>query len=167
MVRSIVSGATHPSVMALFCSNPLSQNFKKVTHIICVSVSGGSRRKRLARNWRKRMEIGKNQWKLLKAPFTPHLRGTQGTQGTQYTRSVWEAPPKKLHPLFGHCPNSDCIPPPPSLKRALWGTLFPGRFELVPFELQFSQHKCPKPSWQEFRPPKNKQMPLWTWTILL
>ena len=43
-------------------------------------------------------------------------------------------------------------PPPPSLKRALWGTLFPGR--QMPFELQFSLHKCPKPSWQGFRPPK-------------
>ena len=50
--------------------------------------------------------------------------------------------------------------PPPSLKRARWGTLFPGRLEQMPFELQFSLHKCPKPSWQGFRPPKNKQMPL-------
>ena len=25
---------------------------------------------------------------------------------------------------------------------------------------------CPKPSWQGFRPPKNKQMPIWTWTCL-
>ena len=57
--------------------------------------------------------------------------------------------------------------PPPSLKRARWGTLFPGRPKQMPFELQFSLHKCPKPSWQGFRPPKNKQMPLWTWTILL
>ena len=37
-------------------------------------------------------------------------------------------------------------PPPPSLKRALWGTLFPDRLEQMPFELQFSLHECPKPS---------------------
>ena len=58
-------------------------------------------------------------------------------------------------------------PPPPSLKRALWGTLFLDRLEQMPFELQFSLHKCPKPSWQGFRPPKPRKMPLWTWTILL
>ena len=70
-----------------------------------------------------------------------------------------EAPLRKLQGLFGHCPNSE-RPPPPSLKRALWGTLFPGRLEQMPFGLQFSLHKCPKPSWQGFRPPKNKKMPL-------
>merc|ERR550517_898570 len=50
-------------------------------------------------------------------------------------------------------------PPPPSLKRALWGTLFPDRLEQMPFELQFSLHKCPKPSWQGFRPPKPSKCP--------
>ena len=48
--------------------------------------------------------------------------------------NVREAPPKKLHTLFGHCPNS-YRPPPPSLKRALWGTLFPGRMQQMPLEL--------------------------------
>ena len=47
-------------------------------------------------------------------------------------------------------------PPSPSLKRALWGTLFLDRLEQMPFELQFSLHKCPKPSWQGFRPPQNQ-----------
>ena len=69
-----------------------------------------------------------------------------------------EAPDKKMPGLFGHCPNSDCTPPP-SLKRALWGTLFPYRLEQMPFELQFSLHKCPKPSWQGFRPPKPSKCP--------
>ena len=90
---------------------------------------------------------------------------------TKLSNYVREAPLKKLQGLFGHCPNSDLIfrpfirensdrTPRPSLKRALWGTLFPGRLEQMPFELQFSLHKCPKPSWQGFRPPKNKKMPL-------
>ena len=39
-----------------------------------------------------------------------------------------EAPLRKLQGLFGHCPNSDRTPSP-SLKRALWGTLFLGRYE--------------------------------------
>ena len=71
---------------------------------------------------------------------------------------VREDPLRKMPGLFGHCPNSDC-PPPPSLKRALWGTLFPDRLEQMPFELQFSLHKCPKPSWQGFRPPKPSKCP--------
>ena len=41
-----------------------------------------------------------------------------------------EAPLKLASPLFGHCPNSDYTPPP-ALKRALWGTFFPGRFEQI------------------------------------
>ena len=68
---------------------------------------------------------------------------------------VREAPLRKTQGLFGHCPNSNCTPPP-SLKRALCGTLFPDRLEQMPFELQFSLHKCPKPSWQGFRPPQNQ-----------
>ena len=36
---------------------------------------------------------------------------------------VREAPLNLASPLFGHCPNSNC-PPPPALKRALWGTFF-------------------------------------------
>ena len=56
---------------------------------------------------------------------------------SQPLSSVREAPLQKMPGLFGHCPNSDCTPPP-SLKRALWGTLFPDRLEQMPFELQFS-----------------------------
>ena len=95
---------------------------------------------------------------------------------------VREAPLKMLSPLFGHCPNSDCTPPPPSKGHS--GALFSGpisatlsnhHFEgmWVPqrilaslksivnkrkyqIELQFSLHKCPKPSWQGFRPPLNQ-----------
>ena len=36
---------------------------------------------------------------------------------------VREAPFNKSPPVFGHCPNSN-YPPPPALKRALWGTFF-------------------------------------------
>ena len=71
----------------------------------------------------------------------------------------------KLHPLFWHCPNSDRTPP--SLKRALRGTLFPGRSEEMPFELQFSLHRRPKPPWQGFRPPQKQANTRWTWTSLL
>ena len=77
---------------------------------------------------------------------------------TAVAAGLREAPDKKMPGLFGHCPNSDCTPPP-SLKRALWGTLFPDRLEQMPFELQFSLHKCPKPSWQGFRPPKPSKCP--------
>ena len=72
---------------------------------------------------------------------------------------IREAPVWKMPGLFGHCPNSDCTPPP-SLKRALWGTLFPDWLEQMPFELQFSLHRCPKPSWQGFRPPNQANAPL-------
>ena len=45
--------------------------------------------------------------------------------------------------LFGHCPNSDCTPPP-ALKRALWGTFFPGRFEQICQITVLTVHKCTK-----------------------
>ena len=54
-----------------------------------------------------------------------------------------EAPLGIRSPPFGHCPNND-YPPPPSLKRALWGTS--------------SLNKCPKPPWQGFRVPKIKHI---------
>ena len=41
---------------------------------------------------------------------------------------VREAPLEKFSSLFGHCPNCDCTPTLHS--KALWGTLFPDRFEL-------------------------------------
>ena len=40
-----------------------------------------------------------------------------------------EAPRRLALHLFGHCPNSDYTPP--ALKRALWGTFFPDRFEQI------------------------------------
>ena len=44
--------------------------------------------------------------------------------GKQISKNTFrEAPPNIASPLFGHCPNSDCTPPP-ALKRALWGTFF-------------------------------------------
>ena len=56
-----------------------------------------------------------------------------------------EAPFKMSSPLFGHCPNSDCPPPPrPALKRALWGTFFPGRFEQICQITILMVHKCTK-----------------------
>ena len=39
-------------------------------------------------------------------------------------------------------------------QRALWGTLYPGRFEQIPFELQLSMHNCPKTS----PPPKGQSV---------
>ena len=32
------------------------------------------------------------------------------------------SPPQIVAQVFGHCPNSDCTPLPPALKRAHWGT---------------------------------------------
>ena len=56
-----------------------------------------------------------------------------------------EAPLRLAAPLFGHCPNSDYTPPPPpALKRALWGTFFPGRFEQICQITVLTVHKCTK-----------------------
>ena len=54
-----------------------------------------------------------------------------------------EAPLRLASPLFGHCPNSDYTPPP-ALKRALWGTFFPGRFEQICQITVLTVHKCTK-----------------------
>ena len=62
------------------------------------------------------------------------------------------------------------IAPPPFTQTGTLGHFISGPTwanHLMPFELQFSLHKCPKPSRQGSIPPKNKKMPLWTWTILL
>ena len=41
--------------------------------------------------------------------------------------------PTQIHAgAFGHCPFSFC-PPPPALKRALWGTFFRADFVKSPF----------------------------------
>ena len=57
--------------------------------------------------------------------------------------SIREAPLELAPPLFGHCPNSDYTPPP-ALKRALWGTFFPGRFEQICQITVLTVHKCTK-----------------------
>ena len=57
--------------------------------------------------------------------------------------NVREAPLKLASPLFGHCPNSDYTPPR-ALKRALWGTFFPGRFEQICQITVLTVHKCTK-----------------------
>ena len=75
----------------------------------------------------------------------------RGGSWIQTINMIWEAPLKKTQGLFGHCPNSDCTPPLPFTQT--------DRLEQIPFELQFSLHKCPKPSWQGFRPPKPSKCP--------
>merc|ERR550532_284372 len=57
-----------------------------------------------------------------------------------------EAPLRLASPLFGHCPKSDYTPPP-ALKRALWGTFFPGRFEQICQITVLTVHNCTA-SWQ-------------------
>ena len=60
---------------------------------------------------------------------------------TRYVTNLREAPLKLAAPLFGHCPNSDYTHPP-ALKRALWGTFFPGRFEQICQITVLTVHKC-------------------------
>ena len=50
-------------------------------------------------------------------------------------------------------------PLPPFTQTGTPGHLYLGRLEQMPFELQFSLQKCPKPSWQGFRPPKPSTWP--------
>ena len=66
-----------------------------------------------------------------------------------------EAPLKITQCLFGHCPNSDC-PPPPALNWALWGTLFSDRFEQLCQITALMVYKCPKVSWQALSPSLTK-----------
>ena len=91
---------------------------------------------------------------------------------TRWVLCVREAPFNLSPPLCGHCPNSNYTPP-----RTQTGTLghfFQAQFyhfspflPLFTLFTIFSLNKCPKPSGQGFRPPKIKQMPIWTWKILL
>ena len=74
-------------------------------------------------------------------------------------QAVREAPMKK-GALYLGIAQLAIAPPTLHSNKHTGGTLFPGGFELVPFELHFSLHKCPKPFWQGFSTPKKKQMPL-------
>merc|ERR1712110_951339 len=78
---------------------------------------------------------------------------------------IREAPFNLSPPLFGHCPNSNCTPPPHSNGHS--GALFFRRdftifyhfyyfLPFLPFFTIFSLNKCPKPSGQGFRPPQNQ-----------
>ena len=71
-------------------------------------------------------------------------------------RSLREAPLKLASPLFGHCPNSNWTPLP-ALKRALWGTFFPGRFERLCQITVLRVCKCHKESWQALNPLLTKE----------
>ena len=79
---------------------------------------------------------------------------------------LWEAPTNQNPRSFGHCPNSTWTPSP-TLKRALCGTFFRALFYRFERLSNPSLKKCPKPSWQGFRPPQNRanaQMPpAWIW----
>ena len=83
-----------------------------------------------------------------------------------------EDPFRLVPPLCGHCPNSNYTPP--ALKRALWGTFFRRDFTILPFLrlfLPFFYHflwiSAPNHPGKGLDPPKIKQMPIWTWKILL
>ena len=116
-------------------------------------------------------------------------KGHPGSFVIQPTHVVWdrflascsveirEAPFNLSPPLFGHCPNSN-YPPPPALKRALWGTFFRRDFTMfyhfyhflpfLPFFLPFFLWiSAPNHPGKGLDPPKIKQMPVWTWKILL
>ena len=84
-----------------------------------------------------------------------------------------EAPFNLSPPLFGHCPNSNYTPPPHSNGHP--GALFFRRdftfLPFLPFFLPFFYHflwiSAPNHPGKGLDPPKIKQMPIWTWKILL
>ena len=108
---------------------------------------------------------------------------------SSFVVSVWEAPPNSLHPLFGHCPNSDrTLPSPPLHSNGHSGALYfradlskchlnsnfhcisapnrPGKGSDPPNQANAplnmdnsSRNKCPKPSGQRSRPPPIWAMP--------
>ena len=67
-----------------------------------------------------------------------------------------EAPSKLASPLFGHCPNSDC-PPPPRTQTGTLGHFFSGRFEPLCQITVLRVCKCHKESWQAFNPLLTKE----------
>ena len=80
-----------------------------------------------------------------------------------------EAPFRLAAPLFGHCPNSDCTPPH---SNGHSGTLFfRHNFTILPFFLPSFYHflwiSATNHPAKGLDPPKIKQMPIWTWKILL
>ena len=85
-----------------------------------------------------------------------HPNSPQLTQLTQLT--LREAPLRELQGSNGHCPNSNRTPRP-SLKRALWGTLFPGRLEQMPFELHFHCISAPNHPGKGSDPPRIRKCP--------
>ena len=120
----------------------------------------------------------------------PQFLGITVLSGSTDDQILWnvawlrEAPLRKMQGLFGHCPNSDCTPPPPSLKRALYfrtnlskchlnvnfhcisAPNHPGKGSDHPNQANAplnmdnsSQNKCPKPFGQGSRPPPIWAMP--------
>ena len=63
---------------------------------------------------------------------------------------IREAPLKFMSWAFGHCPFSFCTPPPHSNGHS--GALFSGPI----WATLSNHHKCPKLSWQGFRPPQSQ-----------
>merc|ERR1712001_472970 len=60
---------------------------------------------------------------------------------------IREAPLRLASPLFGHCPNGNCTPPPHSN-----GHFFPGRFERLCQITVLRVYNCHKESWQALNP---------------
>ena len=95
--------------------------------------------------WEKPLKNHRCQWSICKKTFNGDGQGV--------------AKPLKNH-RWQWCPEEKTLPSHRLKKMTIvevyWGTLFPDRLEQMPFELQFSLHKCPKPSWQAFWPPHNQ-----------
>ena len=87
--------------------------------------------------------------------------------------SLREAPFNLSPPLCGHCPNSNYPPPPHSNGHS--GALFFRRdftifypfYHFLPFLPFFLWISAPNHPGKGLDPPKIKQMPVWTWKILL
>ena len=69
---------------------------------------------------------------------------------------IREAPLKIAPPLFGHCPNSDC-PPPPRPQKGTLGHFFPGRFQRLCQITILRVCECHKESWQALNPLLTKE----------
>ena len=85
-----------------------------------------------------------------------------------YVTIFWlrEAPFNKVPPLCGHCQNSNYTPPPHSNGHS--GALFSGAIlPFLPFFYHFLWISAPNHPGKGLDPPKIKQMPVWTWKILL
>ena len=78
--------------------------------------------------------------------FLPHW-----AQGKDAALDVREAPLRLASPLFGHCPNSNC-PPPPRTQKGTLGHFFSGRFERLCQITVLRVYKCHKESWQALNP---------------